>query len=423
MSDTSSPSTPTATEAEGVKVSVVVPVYDTRPYLSECLDSVLAQDLPAAEFEVVAVDDGSKDGCGEVLDRYGELHPNVTVIHQENSGWPGRPRNVGLAASRGRYVFFADSDDRLAPRALRRMYEFAVEHGSDVVVPKVVPLTGPGAPDYVWRRTQVDADLTRAILTLGPWKLFRRAFLDERGLRFPEGKVRLEDGIFVTEAYLTAGRVSLLADQDYYLKRAQPDRGNISSSPVDPDGYTSSVTTMIEIVRRHCADPALADVLVLTLYRRKALKWFGPDRFPGYGRGRQEAWLRAVAGLAEDHVPARLDDLLPLLHRTRSVLVRHRELQALIRLGAAQQAARPLRTVLADTWLEMHVPGLTARPALVVAPGLRLVPAADEPIAPAGPRAAILSFGRHYLWPVARRTALGRRCWSWARTTLRARRG
>ena len=396
------------------KVSVVVPVYNTRPYLAECLDSLMAQDLPPADFEVVAVDDGSTDGSGEILDGYAERHPNVTVVHQENSGWPGMPRNVGLAASRGDYVFFADSDDRLAPQALRRMHEFATEHSCDVVVPKVVPMAGTGAPDYVWRRTQVDADLTRAIITLGPWKLFRRAFLDERGLRFPEGKVRLEDGILVTEAYLTARRVSLLADYDYYLKRAQPDRGNISSTPVDPDGYISSVARIITIVRKHCADAAVADALVVTVYRRKALKWFGPDRFPGYRQERKEAWVRAVAALAEEQVPARLDDLLPLLHRTRSVLVRHREIAALAGLGAAQQGGRPLPTALVDTWMEMHVPGLTAGAALVVAPGLRLV-RAEEPPQPGGPRAAVATLARQYVWPLARRSAWGRRGWSWAR--------
>ena len=175
-----------------------MPVYNTRPYLAECLDSVLASDLAPEELEVVAVDDGSTDGSGELLDAYAERHRNFSVIHQANSGWPGGPRNVGRAASRGEYVFFADSDDRLAPDALRAMSEFAVAHGSDVVVPKVVPLDGPARPNPVWRRTRVDAELPLVIRTLGPWKLFRRAFLDEQDLWFPEGRMRLEDGIFVT---------------------------------------------------------------------------------------------------------------------------------------------------------------------------------------------------------------------------------
>jgi poly(ribitol-phosphate) beta-N-acetylglucosaminyltransferase len=415
----------------GLKVSVVIPVFNTLPYLGECLDSVLEQDLPADEFEIVAVDDGSTDGSGDLLDDYARRHPNVRVLHQENSGWPGAPRNAGRDASRGRYVFFADSDDRLAPGALRSMYEFAAANGSDVVVPKLVPMAGPRGPDYVFRGTQVDADLTRVISTLGPWKLFRRAFLDEHDLRFPEGKVRLEDGIFTTEAYLTAGRVSLLADGEYYLKRAQPGQGNISFSPVDPDGYSSSIARMIEIIRARCTDPSVADTMVLTLYRRKALKWFGPDRFPGYRPARREAWVAAVRALAEKHVPPRLDEMLPLVHRTRSLLVRHGEVDALVAIGAAELAGHPLEVVIVEGWLELHVPGLAARPALVAAPGLRLVPAAD--VAAAGdmsagpapavavPPALLLSFARRHLVPLAERSVWGRRGLAWARRRLRNR--
>ena len=417
----------TAKDGAQIKVSVVIPVYNTRPYLAECLDSVLAQDMPPEEFEVVAVDDGSTDGSAELLDDYCCRYRNLRVIHQENSGWPGRPRNVGRAASRGAYVFFADSDDCLGPEALRRMYDFAVAHGSDVVVPKIVPLDGPNRPDHVWRKTRVDADLARVFHTLGPWKLFRSEFLDGQGIRFPEGKVRLEDGIFVTEAYVTARRVSIIADYDYYRKRSQPDRGNISSSPVDPDGYTSSLARMIEIIHRHCADDSVADALTSTLYRRKALKWFGPDRFPRYPSESQKAWVRAVRNLQDAHVPPRLDDLLPMVHRMRSVLVRHGEVTALASIGAVQQAGRPLRAILVNGWLELPVPQLATRPALVVAPGVRLVPADQHsatPLRSAIPLDALVSAARRHLWPVVRRTVWGRRAWALARDRyLNRRRG
>jgi poly(ribitol-phosphate) beta-N-acetylglucosaminyltransferase len=403
----------TAADGAAIKVSVVIPVYNTRPYLAECLDSVLAQDLPPSEFEVIAVDDGSTDGSAELLDHYCALHQNIRVVHQDNSGWPGRPRNVGRAASRGAYVFFADSDDCLAPEALRRMYDFAVAHGSDVVVPKNVPLDGTGRPSRLWRKTQVNADLTGVIQTLGPWKLFRREFLDEQGLWFPEGRTRLEDGIFVTEAYLTARRVSLLADYAYYLKRVQPDGGNISSSPVDPDGYTSSIARMIETIRRRCADDSTADTLVTTLYRRKALKWFAPDRFPSYQPAHREAWVQAVRNLQDAHVSPDLDDLLPLAYRTRSVLVRHGEVAALVSLGAAQRDGRPLRAVLVRSWVELQVPGLVARPALVIAPGLRLVPAEESSARVLV--GALMSIAGHRVRAVARRTSWGREALIWAR--------
>ena len=402
-------------------VSVVIPVYNTRPYLAECLDSVLAQDLSPGELEVVAVDDGSTDGSGELLDAYAERHRNLSVIHQANSGWPGRPRNVGRAASRGEYVFFADSDDCLAPDALRAMYDFAVKHGSDVVVPKVVPLDGPARPSSLWRRTRVDAELPRVIQTLGPWKLFRREYLDEQDIWFPEGKRRLEDGIFVTRAYVTARRVSVLADNGYYRKRDQPDQGNLSSTPVDPEDFASSIAAMIEIVRRHCPDEAVADAVVTTLYRRKALKWFLPDRFPRYRPEVRETWIRVIRNLQDTHVPPRLDALLPLVPRTRSVLVRRGEVAALVSLGAAQHAGRPLEAVLVGRSLELRVPGLATRPALTIAPGFRLVPAEASPgvLTAAAVRSRAVAGVVRLLRPVVRRTRWGRRFWAQVRRMLR----
>ena len=122
----------------GISVSVIIPVYNTEVYLRELLDSLVAQDLPVEQFEVIAVNDGSTDASGEILDEYANRYPNFRVVHQENSGWAGKPRNVALDLAQGQYVFFADSDDVLAPSALRQMSEFASEHKIDVVFPKVV---------------------------------------------------------------------------------------------------------------------------------------------------------------------------------------------------------------------------------------------------------------------------------------------
>jgi poly(ribitol-phosphate) beta-N-acetylglucosaminyltransferase len=412
-----------APPSERVRVSVVVPVYNSERYLGECLDSILGQDLPADQFEIVAVDDGSTDASGRILDEYAARQPQVRVIHQENSGWPGRPRNVGLAASSGRYVFFADSDDRLGPQALRRMADFADAHGSDVVVAKVVHIDGTPFGGRIWETDrQVDADLRHAIATLGPWKLFRREFLDRQGLRFPEGKVRLEDGIFVTEAYVTARRVSVLADYAYYLKRVQDDQGNISSSWVDAAGYIGSVAAMMQAVRQHCADRAVADALITTLYRRKGLKWFAPDRFPGYSAGRRAAWVEAVADLAEQHVPPALDAKLPLVHRVRSTLVRARATEALRRLGTMQRAGRPLETLVTQDGLEIRIPGLGTEGPLQVAGGVRLVPAPAPPATGRRGLERVRQSARRRLGALARRSALGR--WALARYHGRsARRG
>lgn len=89
-------------------ISVVVPAYNMEQYIEECVDSILAQTY--RRLEVILVDDGSTDATGRICDQYAERDARVVVIHQENRGLP-RSRKVGVAAARGAYVGFVDSDD------------------------------------------------------------------------------------------------------------------------------------------------------------------------------------------------------------------------------------------------------------------------------------------------------------------------
>lgn len=114
------------------KVSIIIPVYKTEPYIKECMDSVLSQDYP--DLEILLVDDGSPDRCGEICDTYARTYPHVRVIHQLNQGL-GMARNTGMAASRGDYLLFVDSDDCLDGRdAVSRLVKKAQEKRADIVV-------------------------------------------------------------------------------------------------------------------------------------------------------------------------------------------------------------------------------------------------------------------------------------------------
>ncbi|WP_233512784.1 glycosyltransferase family 2 protein [Micromonospora deserti] len=92
------------------KVSVVVPAYNCGPHIEKLVASLLRQSLPPAEFEVIFIDDGSTDGTPARLDELAAAHPHVHVVHTDNSGWPSRPRNLGVERAHGEYVFFADDD-------------------------------------------------------------------------------------------------------------------------------------------------------------------------------------------------------------------------------------------------------------------------------------------------------------------------
>lgn len=90
-----------------MKISFIIPVYNVEPYLRKCVDSLLHQDYD--NYEIILVDDGSTDGSGELADQLASL-PTIRVIHQENRGLSGA-RNTGIAAAKGEYICFVDSDD------------------------------------------------------------------------------------------------------------------------------------------------------------------------------------------------------------------------------------------------------------------------------------------------------------------------
>lgn len=171
-----------------VKVSVIVPVYNPGPYIEDCLASLLRQSLPPDEYEVIFVDDGSTDATPALLDAAAAEDSRIRVVHQENSGWAGKPRNVGIDVSRGEYVMFVDNDDHLGDEALERMYAYGVANDADVVVGKMAG-KGRGVPVELFRVNRPHATVDNAPLidSLTPHKMLRRDFLDRTGLRFPEG--------------------------------------------------------------------------------------------------------------------------------------------------------------------------------------------------------------------------------------------
>lgn len=100
-----------------IKLSIIVPIYGVEQYLRKCVESLLNQDIPSSEYEIILVDDGGKDSCPQICDDYAAVHENIRVVHRKNGGLSAA-RNSGIAVARGEYLMFVDSDDYLQPNVL-----------------------------------------------------------------------------------------------------------------------------------------------------------------------------------------------------------------------------------------------------------------------------------------------------------------
>lgn len=136
-------------------ISIVIPMYNAEKYISECLDSILAQTFQ--DFEVIVVDDCSTDNSVDVVKSYTSRFGGRLKLTQtkKNSGAPGVPGNIGLAYSRGEYLFFMDNDDTITIDALEKLYSTAKDFDADVVTCEKFY----GVPDEFWNDSRFRAQL------------------------------------------------------------------------------------------------------------------------------------------------------------------------------------------------------------------------------------------------------------------------
>ena len=111
------------------KISVIVPVYKAENYLKDCVDSILSQTYQ--DFELILVEDGSPDRCGELCDALAAGHDRISVIHQQNRG-QAAARNHAMQYAKGEWICFVDSDDLIHPQMLELLYNAAVSGNAPI---------------------------------------------------------------------------------------------------------------------------------------------------------------------------------------------------------------------------------------------------------------------------------------------------
>lgn len=180
-------------------LSFIVPVYNTEKYLTECLDSLLEQDIPKEDYEIICINDGSTDGSLEILRSYKNAQPNIRIVDQKNAGLSAA-RNAGLSVACGEYVWFVDSDDFIQRNCLASLYRLALQEQCDRISFSAYTFSETLSTDEIQKANSGTLADNTGMYNIVVWKnLFRRAHLNKHRLQFHPELHYAEDGIYMFE--------------------------------------------------------------------------------------------------------------------------------------------------------------------------------------------------------------------------------
>lgn len=324
-----------------IKVSVVVPAYQPGDGLARVVESLDKQSLPQDEFEVIIIDDGSPDDTFARLQKISASRPNYRIDRIENSGWPSRPRNIGIDLARGEYVLFMDHDDFIYRDGLRSSFEFAKENNADVLSPKESKTTdvGWGITNFTRNVDNArDSHGIDALFPMMPHKFYRREFLLEHRIRFPEGRRMLwEDIYFNVQAYRHASVISILSETPVYRWVETKSNNSATYGPGDQE-FWEKLSRLFEFVSAELAGEEFRkarESTLVHLYSSRVLSRLYRE-LDELADGDLRAAADNAQRLVEEYIPEEFDARLGMVIRARAFLLRNDRLDLLRELHDAE---------------------------------------------------------------------------------------
>ena len=270
-----------------MKVSIIVPVYNAEKYLDRCIKSILNQTL--REFELILIDDGSKDNSGIICDTYAVKDNRITVVHKQNGG-PGAARNAGLEIAKGEYITFIDSDDYVDENFLLSAYEAAIAKGYDLYICGLVietyehckiietnENTAKVEKEYTAKTLMEDINVNYPLLCIsGPWcKLYRSQIIKDKEIRFDTALSLGEDSCFVMQFLHEAKNIIFSPEIFYHYYRGNSESlaAVFRKDILDITGTVYNKMRQI-MLENHCNSAAMHrfeelyfDALINTIYQ------------------------------------------------------------------------------------------------------------------------------------------------------------
>ena len=236
------------------KLSIIVPVYKVEQYIHKCVDSILNQTF--TDFELILVDDGSPDNCGEICDEYAQKDERVRVIHKENGGLSDA-RNFGLKKAKGKYISFIDSDDWVDLDLYRDVIDYQEDNDLGVVCFDVYEVKG----EKIKYNNRFDANkiftgadalykiLTDEIDNSACNKVYKKELWED--IEFPVGRC-FEDVATTYKVFHKAGKVGYYKRAYYYYVKREGSIVASSFSAVKRFDYFIGYKDRFEFANKNC---------------------------------------------------------------------------------------------------------------------------------------------------------------------------
>lgn len=209
------------------EISVIVPIYKAERYLHQCVDSILSQ--KRANFELILIDDGSPDNCGQICEEYANKDYRVKTIHVQNGG-PSRARNIGLSHATGKWVMFVDADDWLDINTFDVLNSDCgsaeiIYFGYRKVYPTYTKQNIPNSVPVTTSLERIDIELEKLISSKEQFfgfsvnKFFLRSIIETHQICFPEDLIVKEDEVFTLRyiKHIKSLFVSAIAPYNYRM--------------------------------------------------------------------------------------------------------------------------------------------------------------------------------------------------------------
>ncbi|MGN1327952.1 MAG: glycosyltransferase [Clostridia bacterium] len=187
------------------KVSVIIPVYNSEKYIEKCLDSVLNQTYK--NFEIIVINDGSKDNSKEILERYEKEYPNIIRhIEQENRG-VAKTRNYGIQIAEGDYIAFIDNDDYIDNDYLENFVNAAKTGDYDAIIGGY---RRPNEDGKIIKEVHLQDEEWSKFIVFAPWaKIYRKEYILKNDIKFLSNNIG-EDIYFNIQALLISEKIKII---------------------------------------------------------------------------------------------------------------------------------------------------------------------------------------------------------------------